>query len=185
MSSIAANPRKAKVTRSQGIKLRVMADIVPLTPVEAGSSSGRRGFAHRYVMGKDGFVQYVIAGGTDLPEKLESPKSTSVSAQEARNAAEKIGDTWVDFDGKAVRLTTDGDNKGVRGIKRPDKPVKTRTPKSARPERDVPVAPRVTADEIARVARSVGYTGPIDRKMRALILDVIASQRQKASYIEK
>lgn len=186
-------PRRPVVTARQGIKIGVMSDMIPLTAEEHGQRSAH-GF--RPVVSTDRFGFQRVRAGWELSSDKARQISVTVPT-EGQEVAEQVTDgVWVNYDGHRVRTTSDED-RPLKGVVRPkpddhpsaveERKLRSAAAKAARTDRE-DRSPRTGPSDAylrAVIQAQTGkvYAGPIDRKMRAMILDVISHQASVQRYV--
>lgn len=190
-------PRKPVVTAREGIKVRVMADMIPLTAEEHGQKSAH-GFRPVTITDRDGFQR--VRAGWELTDRKTHGINVSAPTEGAalQEVMERVTGGWVNYEGHKVRTVSMGDLP-LGGLPRP----KPDDHPSAKEERKLRAAARSASradkreDQSQRTGMSDAYlraviqaqtgrvyAGPIDRKMRAMILDVISNQESVRRYTE-
>lgn len=194
-NAFTTTPRKPVVTARESIKIGVMRDMIPLTAEEHGQRSQR---SFTPVVSTDRFGFQSVRAGWELTEYKARGIVVSVPT-EGQDVAERVEGGWRNYNGHKVR-TTSMEDRPLGGLPKPkpdDHPdaVKERKLRSAsrksagltQSEDRVKISGPSDA-ELRLVAETVlgrKYTGPIDRRMRTMILDVISHRESVAKYTQK
>lgn len=187
-------PAEARVTERKSVgRLGVMRDIIPLAPVEFASTQ-LRSFRHVAIPERDeegnltGFVAEVRPGYEVGP--VRQAKRPSVSVTDPNSVVTKIGEVWVNYEGKAVRTTDMGDTKGVPGIRRPKAaekaPSRGKVKSEGQARKERALAGRSTDEDLAAfmVARGLPVEKLADKRVRAAVRDMLAHEASVAAYIQ-
>lgn len=186
-------PAQPRVTerKSEG-RLAVMRDIIPLAPTEFASTA-IRSFRHvsvkEYVGGKPTGFDADPRPGYEVTSRKAAPITVTVS--DPNSVLDKIGEVWVNQDGKAVRTLDMADQHGVPGIRRPKaepkaaKAGKVDSEGKARKERAL--AGRSTDDDLRAfmVGRGLPPEKLADKRVRALVRDLMAHEAAVTDYSKK
>jgi len=186
---IIRNPPKIRASApTASVKLQVMRDTIPFSPIETTGPRYDRGFTNVTTTGDGGF-QDVQPGWYVGPIRQVKPVVPT------ENDGMKTGLDYtvshgilVDDQGRIVRTIEMGDQPLPIMPPAPPTPPKSITRKSsANPletkNEDQRKAARVPSSEIAAYAKAkYGYTGKIDSRMRTLILDCMADEISIAAY---